>query len=120
MYKPLIEIFYGEMQTQLDRDILKAVQKYYIVVDKDELIRALAYDREQYEKGYGDGTQAVMESIVHCEDCKWRGIEGKCPMYHVDEIEWDDDGYTEVDYVPHDYTIDEGFCDRGERRTNNG
>ena len=45
--------------------------------------------------------------VVRCKDCIHRGIEGRCPMYHVDEIEWDDDGYTEVDYVPHDYTIDE-------------
>lgn len=57
--------------------------------------------------------------VVRCKDCKHLGIDGECPMYHVDEIEWDDDGYTEVDYVPHDYTIDEGFCDRGERRTDN-
>ena len=53
--------------------------------------------------------------VVRCKDCKNRGEEGSCPMYWVDEIEWDDDGYTEVDYVPHDYTVDDGFCDRGEK-----
>lgn len=56
--------------------------------------------------------------VVRCKDCKHREDEGACPMYHVEEIEWDDDGYMEVDYVPHDYTTDDGFCDRGERKDN--
>ena len=55
-------------------------------------------------------------SVVRCKDCKHRGYEGECPMYWLEEIEWDDDGYTECDYVPHDYTHDDGFCDRGERK----
>ena len=54
--------------------------------------------------------------VVRCKDCKHREEEGECPMYYVKEIEWDDDGYTEVDYVPYDRTMDDGFCDRGERR----
>ena len=56
--------------------------------------------------------------VVRCKDCKHRG-EYECPMYYETEIEWDDDGYTEVDYVPHDSTMDDGFCDRGERGTDN-
>ena len=54
--------------------------------------------------------------VVRCKDCKNRGDEGKCPMYHIEEIEWDDDGYREVDLVPYDYTADDGFCSYGERR----
>ena len=53
--------------------------------------------------------------VVRCKDCRHRG-EWCCPMYYEEEIEWDDDGYTEVDYVPHDRTTDDGFCDMGERR----
>ena len=55
MYKSPIDIIYGQMQTQIEGDILKAVQSYGINVDKDELIRALEYDRDQYDKGYADG-----------------------------------------------------------------
>ena len=55
MYKSPIDIIYGQMQTQMEGDILRAVQSYGINVDKDELIRALKYDREQYEQGYVDG-----------------------------------------------------------------
>lgn len=54
---------------------------------------------------------------VHCKDCKHRGDDVNCPMCFEEEIEWDDDGYTEVDWITHDRTIDDGFCDRGERRT---
>lgn len=55
--------------------------------------------------------------VVRCRDCKHRGEDG-CPMYHEEYIEWDDDGYLELDIVEHDRTTDDGFCDRGERGTN--
>ena len=35
-------------------------------VDKDELIKALEYDRGQYEKGWSDRDN----EIVRCKDCK--------------------------------------------------
>ena len=54
--------------------------------------------------------------VVRCKDCKHRGDDVHCPMCYEEEIEWDDDGYTEVDWILHDRTKDEGFCDRGERR----
>lgn len=38
--------------------IMQAVNMY-VDVDKDELLRALAYDRGQYEKGYKDGYEAA-------------------------------------------------------------
>ena len=53
--------------------------------------------------------------VVLCKDCKHRGEDGCCPMCFEEEIEWDDDGYTEADYILHDRTADDGFCDRGER-----
>ena len=53
--------------------------------------------------------------VVRCKDCKNRGDEGMCPMYWIEEIQWDDDRYAEVDYVLHDYTTDDGFCCYGEK-----
>ena len=57
-YDSPIEIV-KKMQEQYETDIvnnvLKCVQSYGINVDKDELIKALKYDRQQYEKGYADG-----------------------------------------------------------------
>ena len=56
-YSSPIEIA-DRMTSQLEEDIIKVVLSYDIEVDKDELIKALAYDREQYEKGYADGQRA--------------------------------------------------------------
>lgn len=53
-YESPIEINYGEMQTEYENGILKAVWKYDIHCDKEELLKALAYDRDQYRKGYED------------------------------------------------------------------
>lgn len=56
-YSSPIEIV-DRMTSQLEEDVIKVVLSYDINVDKDELIKALAYDREQYEKGYADGQRA--------------------------------------------------------------
>lgn len=47
-----------EASTELDNNVVKAVQRYAIDVDKDELFKALAYDRDQYNKGFADGFKA--------------------------------------------------------------
>ena len=70
MYKSPIEVIYGQVKTQMEGDIFKAVQNYGINVDKDELIKALAYDRNQYDKGYTDGHRDAFDTIVRCKDCK--------------------------------------------------
>lgn len=54
-YKSPITVFQKQIETQIEGEILKAVCKTGVVVDKDELLKALKYDREQYEKGYQDG-----------------------------------------------------------------
>lgn len=67
MYKSPIEMIYENMQTQIlkqqENDILQAVQRYDIVVDKEELLKALRYDRGQYTKGYNDALDKVKEYI---------------------------------------------------------
>lgn len=71
-YDSPIEIV-KKMQEQYETDIvnnvLKCVQSYGINVDKDELIKALKYDRQQYEKGYKDGAKEFVEWYkVHLND----------------------------------------------------
>lgn len=57
-YNSPIEIV-KKMQEQYEEDVvnnvLKCVHSYGINVDKDELIKALKYDRDQYDIGYADG-----------------------------------------------------------------
>ena len=73
MYKSPIELMvtniYDQIQKEQDEHIYKAVLQYVPNVDRVELIRALQYDRNQYEKGYMDGKADAMESLVLCKDC---------------------------------------------------
>ena len=59
MYESPIEMTYRDIQTQIreetDKQIIEAVRQCGICVDKEELLKALQYDRRQYEKGYNDG-----------------------------------------------------------------
>lgn len=45
----------SEINNQKDNLVYEAVAKVGVDVDKDELVKALQYDREQYSKGYSDG-----------------------------------------------------------------
>ena len=51
-YQSPIELILGDLQTQIEDNCLKAVQSYGFNIDKDELRKALEYDRGQYDKGY--------------------------------------------------------------------
>lgn len=63
MYESPIEIIYGQLQTQLDGDIFRAVQKADILVNKEELTKALQYDRDQYAKGRRDGIRYFADRL---------------------------------------------------------
>lgn len=70
MYKSPIELIYQGTEMQIERGILRAVHKQDINVDRAELIRALQYDRSQYEKGYQDGMAAMRVTA------RWIGERG--------------------------------------------
>ena len=70
-YESPINIIYGEINNKLENEVLTAIHNLGIDVDKEELVRALRYDREQYQKGYDDRDKA----IVRCKDCKHRPKE---------------------------------------------
>ena len=67
MYNSPIELaineFVQRINKQTDEEIYQAVQRIDVNVNKDELIKALNYDRQQYEKGYADGVRAVIAKI---------------------------------------------------------
>ena len=60
-YDSPIKIIATQMEAKMENDILTAVQHFDINVNKDELIKALDYDRKQYEAGYQAGYQAGYE-----------------------------------------------------------
>ena len=59
--------FIKEINEKTDEVIFKAVANVLPQVNKEELIKALAYDRGQYSKGYKDRDS----EIVRCKDCKY-------------------------------------------------
>jgi hypothetical protein len=63
MYKAPIELISSPPKFDYDGEIYKAVVKCGVSVDKDELIKALQYDRGQYDKGYADAKTEVAREI---------------------------------------------------------
>lgn len=99
MYKSPIDVCLSELHTQIEKQqdeaIYKAIVDVGINVDKQELIRALQYDRHQYEKGRQD----AMGELVHCQDCKMYSPEGT-PIC----VSWGS------------WTDPDGWCYKGERQ----
>ena len=66
-YKSPITRIMSDIQTQIiqegENQVFQAVQNCDVMVDREELIKALQYDRGQYEKGYKDGAIAELEKI---------------------------------------------------------
>lgn len=67
MYKSPIDLM-RTMQTQIETDIethvLTAIERVGVHVDKDELIKALQYDRNQYDKGFDDGRKETAKEVL--------------------------------------------------------
>lgn len=64
MYEPPIELVMTQMQTEVENEIFRAIQKVGVNVDKEELEKALRYDREQYNKGYDDAVEEFAERVL--------------------------------------------------------
>ena len=77
MYRPPVELVYGQLKTKIEGETITAVQSYNINVDKDELIKALEYDRNQYSVGFDDGFAHSEKSITRCKDCQHCALEFK-------------------------------------------
>lgn len=102
-YQSPIDVIIGQMSMSYENEILKATQNVGINVDKNELLKALQYDRGQYQKGYTDRDL----EIVRCKDCKY----------------WDK-GYAEDCHNPDSVCFSNGvcspdwFCPCGEGKVN--
>ena len=91
MKSDIITIAMGELQVAFDNEVMKAVQKVGIDVDKEELLKALELHR----------------SLVRCVECKWFNEKyGSCHAYHWDLNQGLE--YAEVDA--------DDFCSYGERK----
>ena len=111
MYEAPVTIYETAMQTIMEKRegaIFAKIQSAFDVdVDKAELIRALQYDRDQYNKGYADGKRDAEAALVRCKDCKHYNASANSCFNR----QWDMETATEVPFV-----CASDFCSYGERR----
>ena len=85
MYKSPIELLSARMseyKVDTEKMVIEAVFKTGVNVDKDELIRALQYDRDQYAKGYADAkTEVAREIFEEIEKYEYHDLSGKTIAY---------------------------------------
>lgn len=66
-YQSPISQIYKDIEYKLKEDMenktMEAIHHFGISVDKEELIKALQYDRNQYDKGYSDGRASIVEEL---------------------------------------------------------
>ena len=110
MYEAPVTIYETAVQTIMEERegaiIAKIQSAFDVDVDKKELLRALQYDRNQYEKGYADGKAEAMAKIVMCKDCEYGIDEEHNGLYSCHASPWGMGGYNKAD----------DFCSYGERR----
>ena len=66
-YQSPIQTIASQIEMSMDGEILKACQRVGVDVNKAELVKALEYDRGQYEKGYKNGYKDGYAKGI--EDC---------------------------------------------------
>lgn len=107
MYESPIKVIQGELETPLEGEILKAVHRVGVTVDRDELIRALRYDREQYQKGFDDAREDAVV-VTRCKDCE-----------HLVNATVNGNGFLICDISDME-TAPDDFCSHGDRREEAG
>jgi hypothetical protein len=108
----IIQEIVNDYNEKLLDNVVTQCIKVGITVDKDELLKALKYDREQYEKGYRDGK---MDSHM------FERVEEKLPNRTRDclvvvEIGYFDEGFrTEVRSARYDAENNSWHVHRSEK-----
>ena len=100
--------FVKEVNEKTDEVIFKAVVNVFPQVNKEELIKALEYDRGQYIKGYQDRDK----EIVRCKDCKWYMLTDHNETEVCTNKQWD------ISMAVYPIISADGFCSYGERGDN--
>lgn len=63
MYESPITLYTLEPKIDIKEELAFFEQKYKLVINEEELLAALKYDRNQYAKGYYDGYEAAREEF---------------------------------------------------------
>ena len=62
-YESPVKVYQSELQTAIEDEFLHVAQNIGIDIDKEELLKALAYDRDQYAKGYEAGYNKAYQEM---------------------------------------------------------
>ena len=95
MYEYPIKVTYGQANTtiadEIDDHILYRVNlEIGVDINKEELIKALQYDRDQYTKGYEDGKREGMST--------WISYSQQIPEKSDNYLILTKDGQVDMDY----------------------
>lgn len=77
-YQSPIQQFVSDISLKMENDVCTAVQDVGIYVDKDELIKALQYDREQYDRGYKQGYEDARTNFELINGINRRQFDKAC------------------------------------------
>ncbi len=61
IHEPIVE----EINKKTEETVFKAIHRVGVDVNKEELIKAMQYDRNQYEKGYKDGYADAIDEFTN-------------------------------------------------------
>lgn len=106
----------GKILESADNKIMLEISKKVDVdVDQEELLKALKYDRDQFNKGFRAGWDALGTEIVRCRNCKHRP-KGTGANH---DLEFPDDlcPCSCEDYWYSWKPDDDWFCANGERES---
>jgi hypothetical protein len=109
-YTPPASLNLSDFQDAIGDAVVQAIIKIGIRVNREELLKALKYDRGQYKAGYDAGfADGFIETLhtVRCRDC------GHLVNAAVNANGFLICGVSDMEVAPED------FCSHGERRKSN-
>ena len=70
-----------ELIEKQEGQVIEAIYQQGITVNKEELIKALDYDRHQYEQGFRDGQKSIKEALK-------KALHSNCDLCHDKNTNW--------------------------------
>lgn len=65
-----VNIIQTQMSMEMEGEIMRAVQNVGVIVDKEELVKAIQHDRGQYDKGFANGYNKAIDYFVkYIDEC---------------------------------------------------
>lgn len=104
-----IKVIENPMDIHVEKEVFSAIRRVGVNVDRDELLRALNYERDQYAEGYRNGYEDCLKS-----DNAWNVFDLISSVWYGKGAYFrQDDGtvYSRVscEYLTFDQAVDE-FC----------